>query len=319
MGLKDAPRFTAISMMGNQHAMVLPPSSRVAAYVRAGGAPGEYPQDIAEKLVQSLSAGLSKCRAGYGDTVVLLRGHQENVTASTLTGLVSGTQIIGEGPLITGASSPVPTLTWTADASISFNQPGVRVSGLYFDLASSVDEAGTADYAIKISAPTLLEGNAFLFSAASNNVANMMSLETGYDGSIIRGNVFSGPGTVAAGADLIDITNTGTSVQITHNRFIGSAHATEGFIDVASASTGVYIADNDMYNTTAASTCCIAVANLASDGIICRNMLGVLNDATPASGQGIVFTGTTSTIKCFENYSADQPRLSGILAPAAAT
>ena len=98
---------------------------------------------------------------------------------------------------------------------------------------------------------------------------------------------------------------------------IFSATEINGLINVTVAALDVVIADNILYNTETASTACIVIANVAADGMIVRNYMGTLNDGV-ATAQGIIF-GAAALMKAFENYSTDQPKLSGILTPVAGT
>jgi hypothetical protein len=93
-----------------------------------------------------------------------------------------------------------------------------------------------------------------------------------------------------------------------------SATAANGLVHLTVANKRCNIRNNVMYNTHTSSTACVAIDNVAVDGVFANNYVATMNDGV-AAAQGIVFAGT-STVKCFENYSADEPRKSGALVPA---
>lgn len=91
-----------------------PPGGQVVAYVHASGvarlggsAPGMPP------VLTTLNAALKLCTSGYGDTVMVLPGHTENISAADqMSNLVAGTRIIGLGE---GQNRPI--FTWTIAGS----------------------------------------------------------------------------------------------------------------------------------------------------------------------------------------------------------
>src|SRR6478735_310820 len=88
---------------------LLPPGSRIAAYVRSTGAQAGDDPFTNANLVTTLAAGVARARAGLGDTVVVMPGHNESVTDATmLTGLVAGTRIVGFG-----RGGNMPVFRWT--------------------------------------------------------------------------------------------------------------------------------------------------------------------------------------------------------------
>lgn len=94
-------------------AIVLPPGGEIRAYVRSTGPADGDPLDLNAKLVTTLNAGLARCRANRGDTVVVLPGHAESIaTADAMSSLVAGTTIMG-----IGSGTLRPTFTWTATGS----------------------------------------------------------------------------------------------------------------------------------------------------------------------------------------------------------
>jgi hypothetical protein len=66
------------------------------------------------------------------------------------------------------------------------------------------------------------------------------------------------------------------------------------------------------------STACIAVDSVAASGTLADNYCSTLNNGT-ATAQGIICASSTAILKCFQNFSSDQPSLSGLLTPVAVT
>lgn len=111
-------RFTALGFgIRTELGTLLPPGGRIAAYVHHSGVsafPDLYsPQSQGPQVYTTLNAALNVCRSGYPDTVLVMPGHAENISAADqMSNLKAGTQIIGCG---TGEGRP--TFTWTAATS----------------------------------------------------------------------------------------------------------------------------------------------------------------------------------------------------------
>lgn len=290
---------------------VLPPSGQVVAYVDSNGVRDRDDSRIKDMIVSTLAAALLRCRANRNDIIIVREGHAENVSDATmLDNLVAGTQIIG-----VGYGTNKPTFTWTATAGQwTLDQANVRVSGLKFDL-TGVDAVVDG---IEVSAAHCAIYNCEFDIADSDAAAALIVCSVAAGGDFFRfeGNHVHGDATAGV-ANCLLIDGTPDNVRITNNLMIASSAVAAGLINVTGVATNIYIADNDIANTETASTACIAVGNVAATGMICRNMVSTLNDGT-ASAQGVVL-GAAALVRAFENYSSDEPKLSGILAPAAAT
>ena len=294
--------------------IVLPPGGRIAAYVRSAGVGDgdEWLEDA--PLVQDLASALRYARANRGDAVVVLPGHSENVTDATmLDNLVAGTRIIGAGQ-----GADMPSFRWTNTAGQwTVDQDNVTIQGLRLRLEGV---NGVVKGINVTAADCAMFGNDIEVASGASNKATI-AIEVGS-----AAHRFSLMGNRVRGTETHNVTDcikvVGATppreLYIARNRMIASATAANGLINITVAAKGVLIEENVIYNTHTSSTAGIAVANVAADGVICRNLVGVLNNGTAAS-QGIVFTSTGSTIKCFENYTSDEARASGVLAPAAAT
>ncbi len=292
---------------------LLPPGSRVAAFVRSTGVQSADDQFTATNLVTTLSAGLARARSGLGDTVVVLPGHSESVTDATmLTNLVPGTRVVG-----IGRGSNMPTFRWTAtaaqwvvdDADVIFQGLRLRLEGANGVVKAIVVTAADVGF---------YQNDIEVGSGASNKATIALEIGTGAARCEVISNNFRGS-VAGAVTDGVKIVGVADGIRIQDNEMIFASAVANGNVNVTVAATGLRILRNYMYNTVAASTACIAVANAGSDGIIAENSLAITDTtATPASA-GIVFTSTGSNIRCFDNLCTDTPRTSGALSPAVIT
>lgn len=288
---------------------ILPPGGRVVATVSSTGMTAQdYPED-GRNRVTTLAEAVQMVRSGYPDVIRVLPGHTETISDATVfANLKAGTRIIGEGH---GSLKPTFTLSATA-SQFTLDQANVELHNLKFVpsangvvLGFDITAAGCGIIGCEIRAATGA-------SAKFTTICNISAANARIIGNRIIGtathNVTDGFVLDTAVDDII----------IAHNMIQASATAGNGFIAVDAAVTNLLIAHNLIVNDHTASTVCIGVADVASSGLIAYNAVSTVNNGVAAS-QGIVFAGTTTTtIKCVENYSIDEPGKSGVLAPAAA-
>jgi hypothetical protein len=111
-----------------------PPGGAVQAYVHSGGQSRISDFSAAStvpNVYTTLNAALRACRSGWGDTVIVLPGHAENISsADQMSNLVAGTRIIGIG---NGMNRP--TFTWTAaTASFLLDVANVRIENCILNM-----------------------------------------------------------------------------------------------------------------------------------------------------------------------------------------
>lgn len=137
--------FELSAGLQTQLGTLIPPGSRVCAYVRSTGRQSNDPIADAAPIYTTLNAGLQQSR-GYGDVVVVLPGHTESIsTADAMSNLVAGTRIVG-----LGYGTLRPTLTWTATAAtFLFDVANVSISNFIMCLAGSL----TSTTALTVTAP----------------------------------------------------------------------------------------------------------------------------------------------------------------------
>jgi hypothetical protein len=311
----DMPRVNLGAGVKTDFALMLPPQARVAAYVRSTGPQNGDPPEIGTRILRTLAAGLKQCRAGMGDVVVVLPGHTENVTDATmLTNLVAGTRIIGLG---SPRQDDAPVFRWTATAAQwAIAAKNVLISGLKLRL----EGANGVVKAINITAPGVtLQGNVIEVASGATAKATI-AVEVGSAAldCTIQGNYFYGTAThnVTDGIKVVGAT-VPSRLRIIGNEMQFSATAANGLIHVTVAALQLSFLNNILYNTHTSSSATIAVDNVAADGVFAGNCSGVMNNGT-VTAQGIVFAGT-ATVKCFQNFTTDEPRVSGTLTPVAGT
>lgn len=118
--------------------VLVPPTSRVAAFVRSGGPVNGDSQFLIDRpIVTTLNAALAYARSGQGDIVYVLPDHAENISAADqMSNLVAGTQIVG-----IGSNRLRPTFTWTAATStflLDVDNVGIHNCILNFDPGTGI-------------------------------------------------------------------------------------------------------------------------------------------------------------------------------------
>jgi hypothetical protein len=314
----DPPWLNTSAQFQNDFGLWSPPGSRVF-YLCNGTRTGDDPE-FTRRLVGggangTLSQALSYCRSGMNDTVFVLNGHAENVTDATmLANMVAGTRIIGQG---NPRRSDAPTFTWTATGSRwDWSVANCTIQGLRL----AIDGANGVVNGINITgANNVLASNYIeLASGAALKATIGITVGSGATQMFIHGNEFRGTAThnVTDGIKVLGAT-VPNGLYIARNRMIASATAANGLIHITVAALNCYIGYNTIYNTHTASTSCVTIDDVASDGIAEFNSFGTKNDGT-ASAQGLT-QGAGSLWVANQNFDCDEPKKSGILNPAAAT
>ncbi len=149
-GLDRQPiaRYLSLGLgLRTEFGSIAPPGARVVAYVHSSG-PAAMPGDLgapqSPTVYTTLNAALKQCTAGKGDTVIVLPGHTENISAADqMSDLKSGTRVIG-----CGEGNLRPTFTWTtATSTFLLDVANVRLSNLILNMDPG---AGTVNVAAPI-------------------------------------------------------------------------------------------------------------------------------------------------------------------------
>ena len=304
--------FQAQGGVYTPHVQLLPPGSQVAAYVRSGGPVAGDDEEVKRRLYTTLAAALPLVRAGRGDTIVVLPGHSENVTDATmLDNLVAGTRIVGAG---NPYQSDAPTFDWTNTAGEwTVDQNNVTIQGLRLTISGA---AGVTKGIDITATGCTLAGNVIETADSTNKATIAIEVGSGATFCTIANNYIYG----SAGDDSTDVIKVVGGTVPSHLRILGnkiecSATEINGLINVTVAALFIEIAYNILYNNEASSTACVVFGAVAADGTVHHNMMATLNNGV-ATAQGVI-VGATAIVRCFENYSCDEPRVSGVLQPAA--
>lgn len=290
---------------------LLPPGTRVT-YVRSTGIQSGDDQSIASRLLTTINAACAECRSGLGDIVYVLPGHTESVTgANFLSNLVAGTRIIGLGDV---NRDDTPTLTWTATTSqIAVAVKNVEISGMRLLMDGAV-----VVKAMNVTASGFrLTRNFLRWATGASNVATIaVEIGSGATDCFVAGNLIRGVGAaVTNGFNLVGAT-VPSGFTFVGNNGIAACAAGTGFINVTVAALNILIQENSLYNTTAASTACVLLANVASDGLLIGNSWATTDGGTAPASSGVIF-GAASLVRGVQNFCVTAKAVSGLLSPVA--
>lgn len=292
-----------------QFGFMVPPGCHVAAYV--SNAAVDYSSDpyISNNKVATLAAGLARCRSGFGDYVVVLPGHSESVTDSTmLANLVAGTRIVG-----IGHGSMRPVFRWTATGSKwSLNKADVLIAGLNLRL----EGANGVVKAIEVTAASsvICFNKIQVASGATSKSTIALEYGAGADDFELIGNQFHGTETHNV-TDGVKIVSAVLGGRIENNEMIFSATAANGLIDYTAAALRQRIIGNYIYNTHTASSVGLLFGAVAVDGICADNRVGCINTGALTSGTVAIKIGAGCLVKFFENYGVNDVAASAIILP----
>lgn len=284
----DTPYLKTQGGLAGELATLLPPGARIAAYVRSGGSSNIDSPVIRANLVTTLDAGLDRCRSGYGDVVVVLPDHAENIDAADkMSNLKAGTRILGLGRGLLR-----PTFTWTVTGgTFLLDVDSVELINCRLVMADTANGGVTVTAAMTVSGDgCAIRGCDVRFGAdADDNVTK---------GIIVTGDDFEFEGNDCLGATAAECTTflelTGADrAKLINNRIVGATSAVAvGLIRfLTTASTDVTIDGLTIRNNKAAST--DAITGLAGCGgqvnnlfmVVLSNALAALTGAfaTPAN------------------------------------
>ncbi len=314
-GLPALPMYAAGFGVQTPYGTLLPPGSKVAAFVRgSGGAILSSPLDdpfIAKNLTADLNEACKRVRAGFGDTIMCLPGHTQNLsTADAIPDLLAGTRIIG-----LGHGSLRPTLRWTATAAtFLLNVADVLVSGMRLRMEGA--NGVVAPITVSAADVTLYDCDIETSSGASNLATTPITVATGADRFQFIGNRMRG---VAAGVctDGISVTGAVLDTSFVGNYMFFASGTATGLIRVSADALRMNFDSNRMYNLTASSVNTLVFNSAGITAIFNDNRSAVLTNGTPPAG-GILVT-SASFAAGSENYTTDASAASGFLDPAVST
>jgi len=255
-----------------------PDGLRVAAYV--GASTSDFrsliPPEQLANMVPDIDAGLSRCKAGHGDTVMVLPDYTENVAgADHFSSLKAGTRIVGMGY---GALRPA--LTWTAAASsFLFDVANVEVSNFRLNFASAGNAGVTVAAPMTWSADGcgLVDCNIFFGDDADDIVTIGILVEDAADCYI--DNCHAIGATAAECTSFLDLHNADRFRMYDSTIEGATSAAGVGVMRfVSEASLNIDLRRNTYINRKASSTC--AVTGLAAVSGVSRDEHFAYLDAT---------------------------------------
>ncbi len=285
---------------------VLDPGAEVRAYVRATQY-ANMPSDMMDLWCPDIPTALARCRAGRNDVVVVLQGHTENVTATTLANMVAGTRLVG-----VGRGSNRPNLRWTAttsqfvmnDADCVIANFILRMEGAVVAKAVAVTAADCAIIGCDIDVGTVASTNLSTIGIEIGAGAHRFELRNNYIHGIAA----------ATCTSVVVVAGVADGVIIAGNKIMAATATTSiGVVDVTAAATGLEISANLLQNRLASCTAAASVTGaVACTGIICDNYLGVEAGTPQTTG---ITQNAASLLRNFQNFTCDVPLVSGILSP----
>jgi hypothetical protein len=169
---------------------ILPFTTGTVRYVSSTttGASDNHDGTDASKPLSTVDAAIGKCTAGVGDVIVLMPGHAETVTATSIALDVAGVTIVGLG---TGLNRP--TFTYgAAAATITVSAANCSWSNCHFignfdNVAAAFTIGAAKDFALKNNTfrdnSAILHFLSIVVTGATNNAA---------DGLTVIGNTWQG-------------------------------------------------------------------------------------------------------------------------------
>lgn len=241
--------------------------AKIAGYVRASGAAAGDNEEITSKLYTTVNAALGQVRSGYGDVVVCLPGHTENISsADHWSALKAGTRIVGMG---IGTSRP--TFTWTiATSTVLLDVADVSIENCILQLEPTTGTVTVAAPITISAAGCALIGNLIKFGTDANNKVTVgITTTASADDLRIEGNVCVAA-TAAECTTFMDLIGCDRLV-MRDNMFKGATSAAGvGIVRFATtASTDILLERNTYINKKALSTC--AVTGLANVSGVSRD------------------------------------------------
>jgi hypothetical protein len=297
------------------YGVLLPPGSRIAAFVRGtNGVLNQNGLDASfqtQNLSPTLAAAANKVRAGYGDTIVCLPGHTENfAVADAVPNLLAGTRIIGVG---TGGQAP--TFRWTANAAtFLLNVADVTLSGLRLRMEGNT--AVAAPITVSAADCAIVDCDIETSSGASNLATVPITVAAGAHRFKFLSNFVRGA-LAGVSTDGILISGAAEDVLISGNDMAFATTAANGLIRVTADALRLRIRNNELYATVGSSLNTIVFNSAAITASVSYNNSYVVTNGTPPAG-GILVT-SAGYVGGNQNFTVDGSGLSGFLDPTMST
>ena len=295
---------TALSIPG----YVLVPTGARMFYVRSTG-PQSFDPPALNNIITTVNAALALCRANMGDTVYVLPGHVETLTASgAWSNLVNGVRIVGGG---SGTERPTFTLTGSnSSGNLQINKNNVVLDNLVFQNGGS-----DCTLAFDFSGANVTVQNCYVqASDASNKLTTVMRLSTGANDFHCFNTQIIGGATAITDTCLINAAVTRAVFDKCY--FAASLGTTEGLItNATAATTRILIKDCVFENNVASSTVALKFTGTPT-GTLFKNALGIT--VADGAGVGVAALNTPGSLRVNETYTCTVGKAS-VLSAAATT
>lgn len=260
---------------------------------------------IAGRSYTDMNSALGQCVSGRGDTIYVLPGYTENVTATSWSNATANdVTVVGMG-----RGSNRPSFTWTVAGST------IAPTGANFRITNCILGLEPTTGTVTVTAP-------LVFTTAGCSITNC-KIATGTDSSnkvtigitCTAATDFEFGNNVVRGAAAATMTtflrlvNCANPYVHDNDIICGTTSAAVGPIqELTTACTGINISNNTVQNNATSSTACITMALASTTGWIasnfCRNM-------TDGSNAQIVVT--SGDVQLFQNYGVNNSNETGIL------
>lgn len=225
------------------------------------------------RFASTITAALALCTANSGDTIYVLPGHTETISAAAGLAInVAGVNIVGLG---NGSNRPTITFDTATTATMTITAANVTMSNFIFTQAF---DAIVSPIVISAAGVTL-KNNYFMVANATYQATQMILTTAAADNLTITGNRFEG--TTDAGTTAAVTLVGGDNANIVDNDFIGAYSSGVGAIrSITTLNTNCVIKRNTIMNSTASATKAITLLT-GSTGAITDNRFGIGSGTAP--------------------------------------
>ena len=277
----------------------------------SNGNPGTY-----QKPFSTIDYAIGRCTAGRGDTIMVMPGHAETLTAAAAITLdVNGVAIVGLGsgnlrPTLTYTTANTASVSWTADQCTMKN---IRFVGNFLSIAAAILNSGGRDWTVEdcdFSDTSAILG---FLSAVTTTVS------TNSDNGWFCGNTRSSDATTTPGTAL-KVANTTNRLTVKDNVFWHSVIEENAAVVL---DHGALVVDellmegNRVFSVNIAQTTSgflVKTSATTGSGIIANNYVRSLDPSA-----AIMVTAAAVQYGLFENYhTGEATQASGVILPAAA-
>lgn len=238
------------------------------------------------RYFSTIAAAIAACTANSGDTIFVLPGHTETISAAAGIAISkAGVSIVGLG---NGATRPTITFDTATTATMTITAANVTIDNFIFTQAFDAIVSP-----IVISAAGVTIKNCYFMVANATYQATQMILTTAAaDNLTIVNNRFIG--TADAGTTAAITLVGGDNANISDNDFIGAYSSGVGAIrSITTLNTNCVIRRNTIVNATASATKGITLLT-GSTGIITENKFGIGSGAAPITADAAWWAGNWS-------------------------